>query len=71
MKTIKIKDTTGLIPSIKLKYVQYTIETKDDPDNLKKDLIITLTFNGSIGYNKIYNPTTLQNHIGWGKVKVL
>jgi len=65
LNNIKIKDTTGIVPSLKLKYVQYIIPTKDDPDNVKKDLIITLMFNQTVGYNKIFNPTILENNIGW------
>jgi hypothetical protein len=65
LNNIKIKDTTGIVPSLKLKYVQYIVPTKNDPDNIKKDLIITLMFDKSVGYNKIYNPTILENNIGW------
>ncbi|WP_431612015.1 hypothetical protein [Chryseobacterium sp. 'Rf worker isolate 10'] len=67
LKKIKIKDTVGLAPSIKLKYVQFIIEKKNDSNNLKKDLIITLTFYKPVGYNKIFNPSTLENHIGWNE----
>ena len=67
LQNIKVKDTTSTIPSIKLKYVQYIIKEKNDPDNLKKPLIITYLFYDRIGYDKIFNASTLQNHIGWGK----
>ncbi|MCT2409286.1 hypothetical protein NZD88_17185 [Chryseobacterium antibioticum] len=68
LKNIKIKDTTDIfIPSVKMKYVQYIIVKENDPDNLKKDLIITLMFYKPNGLNKIYNPGVLENHIGWDK----
>lgn len=67
LKNIRIKDTIGLAPSVKLKYVHFIIEKKNDPDNLKKDLIITLIFYKPVGYDKIYNPSTLENHIGWNE----
>jgi len=67
LKNIKVKDTTATIPSVKLKYVQYFIKDQNDPNNLKKPLIITYLFYKEIGYNKIFNASILQNHIGWGK----
>ncbi|ANF52978.1 hypothetical protein A0O34_21700 [Chryseobacterium glaciei] len=67
LKNIKIKDTTVMFAENKQKYVQYTIVKKNDPDNLKKDLIITLMFYKPIGFNKINNPVILENHIGWDK----
>lgn len=68
LKNLKIKDTADIfIPSVKMKYVQYIIVKENDPDNLKKDLIITLMFYKPNGLNKIYNPGVLENHIGWDK----
>jgi len=67
LKNITIKDTTIMFSENKQKYVQYFIKDKNDPNSLKKPLIITLTFYKPIGYDKIYNGALLQNHIGWGK----
>jgi hypothetical protein len=65
LKNIKIKDTIGFVPNVKLKYVQY--KYFKDSNKSKEPLIITLMFYESIGLNKIYNPVILQNHIGWDK----
>jgi len=65
LKNIKIKDTIGTIPSVKLKYVQYTIKKDNDNTYLKKPLIITFMFYKPVGYDKIFNASILQNHIGW------
>ncbi|MDC8102343.1 hypothetical protein [Chryseobacterium rhizosphaerae] len=67
LNNIKIKDTTIMFAENKQKYVQYIIVKKNDPDNVKKDLIITLMFYKPIGFNKIYSPVILENHIGWDK----
>lgn len=67
LKEIKIKDTVGLDPNVKLKYVQYIYRKENDTNNLKKPLIITLMFYKPIGLDKIYNPVILQNFIGWDK----
>lgn len=65
LNNIKIKDTTDIIPGVKMKYVQYTYKKKTN--NLKKPLIITLMFYKQMGFEKIYYPVILQNHIGWDK----
>ena len=68
LKNIKIKDTTDIfIPSVKMKYVQYIFKKENDTNNLKKPLVITLMFYKPNGFNKIYNPNVLKNHIGWDK----
>lgn len=68
LKNIKIKDTTDIfIPSVKMKYVQYIFKKENDTNNLKKPLVITLMFYKPNGFNKIYNPNVLENHIGWDK----
>lgn len=67
LNNIKIKDTTDIIPSVKMKYVQYTYNKENDINNLKKPLIITLMFYKQMGFDKIYYPVILQNHIGWDK----
>lgn len=67
LNNIRIKDTTDIIPSVKMKYVQYTYKKKNDSNNLKKPLIITLMFYKQMGLDKIYYPVILQNHIGWDK----
>ncbi|CAA7386371.1 hypothetical protein [Chryseobacterium fistulae] len=67
LDNIKIKDTTDIIPSVKMKYVQYVYKNEKDSNNMKKPLIITLMFYKQIGFNKIYQPVILQNHIGWDK----
>lgn len=64
---IKIKDTTIMFVGNKQKYVQYIIEKENDSNNIRKPLVITLMFYKPVGYDKIYNPSILQNHIGWGK----
>ncbi len=51
----------------KQKYVQYTIKKENDTTYLKKPLIITFMFYRPVGFNKIYNPVILENHIGWDK----
>ncbi|MCU7615499.1 hypothetical protein N0B16_13760 [Chryseobacterium sp. GMJ5] len=66
-ENIKIKDTIGLSPDTKMKYVQYIFKKKNDSNNLKKPLKITLMFYKPIGLNKIYDPVILENHIGWDK----
>ncbi|MBB4808297.1 hypothetical protein HNP38_003639 [Chryseobacterium defluvii] len=66
-KDIKIKDTVGLSPNIKMKYIQYVYKKESDANSLRKPLKITLLFYKPIGYNKIYNPVILENHIGWEK----
>ena len=33
-------------------------------------LVITLMFYKPVGYDKIYNPSPLDNHIGWGNKKI-
>ncbi|MDN4014001.1 hypothetical protein QX233_16130 [Chryseobacterium gambrini] len=63
---IKIKDTIGLSPDIKMKYVQYIFK-KEDYSNMKKPLTVTLIFYKPIGFNKISDPVILENHIGWDK----
>ncbi|MBV8327445.1 hypothetical protein [Chryseobacterium sp.] len=67
LNNIKIKDTTDIIPSVKMKYVQYVYKKENDINNLKKPLIITLMFYKPNGLDKIYTPVILQNHIGWDK----
>ncbi|KFF23730.1 hypothetical protein [Chryseobacterium vrystaatense] len=67
LKDFKIKDTTVIFAGNKQKYVQYVIAKKNDPNNLTKDLVITLMFYKPIGFNKIYNLAPLKNHIGWEK----
>ena len=52
------------------KYVQYIIKKDNDSNNLYKPLIITLMFYKPVGYDKIYNSSPLDNHIGWGKKKI-
>lgn len=68
LNSIKVKDTTDIfMPSIKMKYVQYVYKKENDTNNLKKPLIITFLFFKPVGFDKIHNPGTLQNHIGWDK----
>jgi len=67
LKDYKIKDTTVMFAENKQKYVQYTIKKENDTTYLKKPLIITLMFYKPVGYNRIYNPSPLKNHIGWDK----
>lgn len=68
LNNIKIKDTVdAFMPDIQMKYVQYIIEKENDSNNIRKPLVITLMFYKPVGYDKIYNPSILQNHIGWGK----
>lgn len=67
LDNIKIKDTTDIIPNIKMKYVQYIYKKENDSNNLKKPLLITLIFYKPSGLDKIYTPVILQNHIGWDK----
>lgn len=67
LKDYKIKDTTVMFAENKQKYVQYIIKSKNDPNTLKEPLIITLMFYKPVGFNKIYNPSPLKNHIGWDK----
>lgn len=67
LNNIKIKDTTDIIPNVKMKYVQYVYKKENNINNLKKPLIITLMFYKPNGLDKIYTPVILQNHIGWEK----
>ncbi len=67
LNNIKIRDTTDIIPNVKMKYVQYVYKKENDINNLKKPLIITLIFYKPNGLDKIYTPVILQNHIGWDK----
>lgn len=67
LKNIKIKDTIVRFPQNKQKYVKYVFKSKNDSNSLKKPLIITLMFYKPIGFDKIYYPLILQNHIGWDK----
>lgn len=67
LNNIKIRDTTDIIPNVKMKYVQYVYEKENNINNLKKPLIITLMFYKPNGLDKIYTPVILQNHIGWEK----
>ncbi|AYZ36302.1 hypothetical protein EGY07_12295 [Chryseobacterium indologenes] len=67
LKNIKIKDTVVMFAENKQKYVQYTIKKENDTTYLKKPLIITFMFYRPVGFNKIYNPVILENHIGWDK----
>lgn len=68
LNNIEIKDTTdAFAPSIKMKYVQYTYKKENDTMYLKKPVVITLMFYKPNGFNKIYNPGVLENHIGWDK----
>ena len=69
-KNLKIKDTIVFLPENRKKYVQYIIKKDNDSNNLYKPLVITLMFYKPAGYDKIYNPSPLDNHIGWGKKKV-
>ncbi|MDR7739633.1 hypothetical protein, partial [Riemerella anatipestifer] len=67
---VKIKDTVDVfLPSVSMKYVQYTYKKENDSNNLKKPLIITLMFYKPVGLDKIYNSVILQNHIGWENKK--
>lgn len=50
--------------------MQYIIKKDNDSNNLYKPLIITLMFYKPVGYDKIYNSSPLDNHIGWGKKKI-
>ena len=69
-KKLKIKDTIVFLPENRKKYVQYIIKKDNDSNNLYKPLIITLMFYKPVGYDKIYNSSPLDNHIGWGKKKI-
>lgn len=50
-----------------MKYVQYIYKKDNNSSILKKPLIITLMFYKPVGFDKIYYPVILQNHIGWDK----
>ena len=68
LHNIIIKDTTDVfMPSVKMKYVQYTYKKENDSNNLRKPLIITLMFYKPESFDKIYNPGILQNNVGWDK----
>ncbi|MCJ7936145.1 MAG: hypothetical protein MUW56_21575 [Chryseobacterium sp.] len=67
LKNYKIKDTIVMFSNNKQKYVQYVVNNQGNNGNIKKPLIITLMFYKPVGYNKIYNPSPLKNHIGWDK----
>ncbi|MBO4232717.1 hypothetical protein [Riemerella anatipestifer] len=68
LNDVKIKDTVDVfLPSVSMKYVQYTYKKENDSNNLKKPLIITLMFYKPVGLDKIHNPGILQNHIGWDR----
>ncbi|OPB88687.1 MULTISPECIES: hypothetical protein [Elizabethkingia] len=67
LSEIKIKDTTDNITNVKMKYVQYIYKKDNNSSILKKPLIITLMFYKPVGFDKIYYPVILQNHIGWDK----
>lgn len=67
LENIKIKDTTVMFAQNKQKYVQYIVRKQNDTTLLKKPLIITLMFYKPVGYNKVFNLSPLQNHIGWDK----
>lgn len=67
LKDYKIKDTVVMFAQNKQKYVQYVIKKEKDSSYLKKPLIITLMFYKPVGFNKIFNPSPLRNHIGWDK----
>ncbi|PWN71059.1 hypothetical protein C1631_000060 [Chryseobacterium phosphatilyticum] len=68
LNNIIIKDTIdAFVPSVKMKYVQYTYKKENDTTYLKKPLVITLMFYKPNGLNKISNPGVLENHIGWDK----
>ena len=69
-KKLKIKDTIVFLPENRKKYVQYIIKKDNDSNNLYKPLVITLMFYKPAGYDKIYNPSPLDNHIGWGNKKI-
>lgn len=69
-KKLKIKDTIVFLPENRKKYVQYIIKKDNDSNNLYKPLVITLMFYKPVGYDKIYNPSPLDNHIGWGNKKI-
>lgn len=64
LKNIRVKDTVVMFSQNKQKYVQYIIKKENDSNCLKKPLIITFMFYKPVGYNKIFNRTILQNHIG-------
>ncbi|MCT3759795.1 hypothetical protein HZQ19_13305 [Elizabethkingia anophelis] len=67
LSEIKIKDTIDNITNVKMKYVQYIYKKDNNSNILKKPLIITLMFYKPVGFDKIYYPVILQNHIGWDK----
>ena len=67
---MKIKDTIVFLPENRKKYVQYIIKKDNDSNNLYKPLVITLMFYKPVGYDKIYNPSPLDNHIRWGNKKI-
>ena len=69
-KKLKIKDTIVFLPENRKKYVQYIIKKDNDSNNLYKPLVITLMFYKPVGYDKIYNPSPLDNHIRWGNKKI-
>ena len=69
-KNLKIKDTIVFHPENRKKYVQYIIKKDNDSNNLYKPLVITLMFYKPVGYDKIYNPSPLDNHIRWGNKKI-
>lgn len=61
-ENIKIKDT--IFNGSKRKYVQYRIKN-DNQNYVQKPLIITFIFYKQVGYDKIYNPSVLDNFLKW------
>lgn len=61
-ENIKIKDT--VFNGAKRKYVQYRIKNSN-PNYSQKPLIITFIFYKQVGYDKINNPSVLDNFLKW------
>ena len=61
-ENIKIKDT--VFNGAERKYVQYRIKNSN-PNYLQNPLIITFIFYKQVGYDKIYNPSVLDNFLDW------
>ncbi len=61
-ENIKVKDT--VFNGAKRQYVQYWIKN-NKPNYTQKPLIITFIFYKQVGYDKVYNPSVLDDFLKW------
>lgn len=61
-ENIKVKDT--VFNGAKRQYVQYWIKN-NKPNYTQKPLIITFIFYQQVGYDKVYNPSVLDDFLKW------